>query len=74
MTTTTMPTRRPDTTWTRCPRCFRPVRPGNLVKGFGRDCAEFLGLVGATTDTGHDGPDLLYILATIHPTGDETAR
>ncbi len=40
----------------------------NLVQGtFGPDCARLLGLVGATVDTGQDGPTLLDLL-------DETAR
>jgi len=38
-----------------------------MIHGFGSDCARFLGLVGDTTDTGQDGPDLLDLLA-------ETAR
>jgi hypothetical protein len=33
-----------------------------MVKGFGRDCAAQLGLVGRSVDTGHDGPDLLDLL------------
>ena len=34
-----------------------------MVKGFGRDCAAQLGLIGGTTDVGHAGPDLLDVLA-----------
>ena len=30
-----------------------------MVKGFGRDCAALLGLIGSTVDVGQDGPDLL---------------
>jgi hypothetical protein len=33
-----------------------------MVKGFGRECATRLGLVGKATDTGHEGPDLLDLL------------
>jgi hypothetical protein len=33
-----------------------------MVKGFGRECATQLGLVGKATDTGHEGPDLLDLL------------
>jgi hypothetical protein len=29
-----------------------------MVKGFGRDCAVRLGLIGATVDVGQTGPDL----------------
>ena len=29
-----------------------------MVKGFGVDCAERLGLLGDTVDVGQDGPDL----------------
>jgi hypothetical protein len=49
--------------WPRCARCHKRVRPDRLVKGFGRDCAEFLGLVGSTVDTGQGGPDLFDVLA-----------
>lgn len=34
-----------------------------MVKGYGRDCATLLGLVGRSVDTGHSGPDLLDVLA-----------
>ena len=34
-----------------------------MVKGFGRDCAKQLGLIGGSVDVGHDGPDLLDVLA-----------
>jgi hypothetical protein len=37
-----------------------------MVKGFGRDCATQLGLIGGTVDTGHAGPDLLDVLAELH--------
>nr|WP_296075179.1 hypothetical protein [uncultured Actinoplanes sp.] len=43
----------------RCARCGHLVRADRMVKGFGRDCAAFLGLVGSTVDVGQDGPDLL---------------
>lgn len=49
----------------RCARCGHHVRPERMVKGFGRDCATFLGLIGDTVDTGHDGPDLLDLLAAV---------
>jgi hypothetical protein len=42
-----------------------------MIKGYGRDCATQLGLVGRTVDTGHAGPDLLDLLAG--PAGDEPA-
>jgi hypothetical protein len=47
----------------RCPRCGHPTRADRMIKGFGPECAVQLGLVGRTTDTGHDGPDLLDVLA-----------
>jgi hypothetical protein len=50
-----------------CVRCGRPTAVGNLVHGFGPECARLLGLVGDTTDTGHTGPNLLDLL-------DEMAR
>jgi hypothetical protein len=56
---------RPVAEWRRCARCGKKTRLERLIKGFGRDCATFLGLVGDTTDTGHDGPDLLDLLATV---------
>jgi hypothetical protein len=46
----------------RCPRCGHLTRADRMVKGFGRDCAAQLGLVGRTVDVGHDGPDLLDLL------------
>jgi hypothetical protein len=67
------PTRRPDHSWPRCARCGKRVHPTRLIKGFGRDCATFLGLIGSTVDTGQDGPDLLDILAASHPHGSESA-
>ena len=33
-----------------------------MVKGFGRECAVQLGLVGRSVDVGHEGPDLLAVL------------
>ena len=36
-----------------------------MVKGFGRDCAAQLGLIGRSVDTGHDGPDLLDVLRSL---------
>jgi hypothetical protein len=33
-----------------------------MVKGFGRDCAALLGLIGRSVDTGHTGPNLLDLL------------
>ena len=33
-----------------------------MVKGFGRECATQLGLVGRSVDVGHDGPDLFDVL------------
>jgi hypothetical protein len=33
-----------------------------MVKGFGRECATQLGLVGRTADVEHDGPDLFDVL------------
>ncbi|WP_433385455.1 hypothetical protein ACQPZX_27725 [Actinoplanes sp. CA-142083] len=46
----------------RCPRCGHPTRADRMVKGFGRECAVQLGLVGRTADVGHEGPDLLDVL------------
>jgi hypothetical protein len=46
----------------RCPRCGHLTRADRMVKGFGRDCAAQLGLIGRTVDVGHDGPDLLDLL------------
>ena len=56
----------------RCPRCGHPTRADRMVKGFGRDCATQLGLIGGTVDTGHAGPDLLDVLAELGE-GDEAA-
>ncbi|HEY0536269.1 MAG TPA: hypothetical protein VGD29_32180 [Actinoplanes sp.] len=47
----------------RCARCGHLTRADRMVKGFGRDCAAMLGLIGGTTDVGHHGPDLLDVLA-----------
>lgn len=47
----------------RCARCGHLTRADRMVKGFGRDCAAMLGLIGGTTDTGQQGPDLLDLLA-----------
>jgi hypothetical protein len=55
----------------RCRRCRRKMLAANAVHGYGPDCATFLGLTGATTDTGHDGPDLLDLLT---PGGDDTSQ
>ncbi|MEU4237498.1 hypothetical protein [Actinoplanes sp. NPDC026619] len=49
----------------RCPRCGHPTRADRMVKGFGRECATQLGLVGGTVDVGHEGPDLLDVLDEI---------
>ena len=38
-----------------------------MVKGFGRDCAAQLGLIGGSVDTGHEGPDLFDVLADSGP-------
>ncbi|HEX5201868.1 hypothetical protein ACFQS1_00505 [Paractinoplanes rhizophilus] len=46
----------------RCPRCGHPTRADRMVKGFGRECAVQLGLVGRSVDVGHEGPDLLDVL------------
>jgi hypothetical protein len=46
----------------KCPRCGHPTRADRMVKGFGRDCAAYLGLIGRSVDTGHSGPDLLDLL------------
>jgi hypothetical protein len=34
-----------------------------MVKGYGRDCAALLGLIGGTVDIGGHGPDLFDVLA-----------
>ena len=46
----------------KCPRCGHLTRTDRMVKGYGRDCAAQLGLIGRATDTGHSGPDLLDLL------------
>jgi len=46
----------------KCPRCGHWTRADRMIKGYGRDCAAQLGLVGKTVDTGHTGPDLLDLL------------
>ncbi|MFI5895164.1 hypothetical protein ACIA5D_34200 [Actinoplanes sp. NPDC051513] len=46
----------------RCPRCGHPTRADRMVKGFGRECAVQLGLVGRSVDVGHEGPDLIDVL------------
>ncbi len=59
-----MSTHRPGGPPKRCARCWKITAPENLVQGtYGPDCARLLGLVGDTTNTGHDGPDLLDVLA-----------
>jgi hypothetical protein len=47
----------------RCARCGHLTRADRMVKGFGRDCAALLGLIGGTVDVGQDGPDLFDVLA-----------
>jgi hypothetical protein len=47
----------------RCARCGHLTRADRMVKGFGRDCAAMLGLIGGTVDVGQQGPDLLDVLA-----------
>ena len=49
----------------RCPRCGHPTRADRMVKGFGRECAAQLGLVGRSVDVGHEGPDLFDVLDEI---------
>jgi len=46
----------------KCARCGHPTRADRMIKGYGRDCATLLGLLGRTVDTGHAGPDLLDLL------------
>lgn len=41
-----------------CRRCGRPTRADKLIKGYGKDCAERLGLTGSASDVGQTGPDL----------------
>jgi hypothetical protein len=55
----------------RCPRCGHPTRADRMVKGFGRDCAAQLGLIGRSVDTGHDGPDLLDELRAVTASSEE---
>lgn len=33
-----------------------------MVQGYGRNCAAILGLIGATIDIGHSGPDLFDLI------------
>ncbi|MCO8271108.1 hypothetical protein M1L60_10935 [Actinoplanes sp. TRM 88003] len=49
----------------KCPRCGHQTRADRMVKGFGRDCAAQLGLIGRSVDTGHEGPDLLDVLRSL---------
>ncbi|MBM2620919.1 hypothetical protein JIG36_36010 [Actinoplanes sp. LDG1-06] len=51
----------------RCPRCGHLTRADRMVKGFGRDCATQLGLVGRSIDVGHEGPDLFDLLPETEP-------
>lgn len=46
----------------RCARCGHPTRADRMVRGYGRDCAALLGLVGDTVDVEHAGPDLFDLL------------
>ena len=46
----------------RCPRCGHPTRADRMVKGFGRECATQMGLIGRTADVEHEGPDLFDVL------------
>lgn len=45
-----------------CRRCGHPTRADRAVQGYGRDCAEQLGLTGGTVDVEQDGPDLFDVL------------
>jgi hypothetical protein len=54
----------------RCPRCGHPTRADRMVKGYGRECATQLGLIGRSVDVGHEGPDLLDLLGTEAPVED----
>jgi hypothetical protein len=54
---------------TPCRRCGTPTHPERLIKGYGRSCADLLGLTGSTADTGHEGPDLLDLLDDMSRTG-----
>jgi hypothetical protein len=49
-----------------CRRCKTPTRIDRMVQGYGRHCAERLGLIGKTTDTGQTGPDLFDTAKEIH--------
>jgi len=44
-----------------------------MVKGFGRECATQLGLVGRTVDVGHEDPDLFDVLDEIADDADRPA-
>ena len=57
----------------RCPRCGHPTRADRMVKGFGRECATQLGLVGRTVDVGHEDPDLFDVLDEIADDADRPA-
>jgi hypothetical protein len=46
----------------RCRRCGHLTRADRLVRGYGRDCAELMGLIGDTVDVGQTGPDLFDVL------------
>lgn len=48
-------------TWVRCARCSKPTRTDRAVHGFGRDCAQRLGLIAPAARADavpQDGPDL----------------
>lgn len=51
----------------KCPRCGHLTRADRMIKGYGRDCAAQLGLIGRTVDTGHTGPDLLDLIDVEQP-------
>lgn len=42
----------------QCARCGHLTRADRMVKGFGRDCAAQLGLLGRSVDVGQQGADL----------------
>ncbi len=46
-----------------CRRCGTPTNPSSMVNALGPVCAAMLGLTGSTLDIGHEGPDLLDLLA-----------
>lgn len=46
-----------------CARCGQPTSVQTLRNGVGPVCASLLGLTGNTSDIGHEGPDLLDLLA-----------